>query len=100
MRGNFLTYDLAVRFYRAGQKVQMPAYLKSQFDRASSSIVLNTNEGSGRKTLADRRRFFSIGLGSLRECQAILDLVSANGETRAIADSLGGCLWRLCYGKS
>ena len=47
MRSNFDTYNLAVNFYKLGTKLIMPAHLKSQFERASSSIVLNIAEGSG-----------------------------------------------------
>ncbi len=42
--------------------------------RASSSIALNLAEGSGKRTPQDQRRFYAIAFGSLRECQAILDL--------------------------
>ncbi len=66
MRSKFIAYNLSVEFYKKGRNIFMPAHLKSQFERAASSIVLNLAEGSGRKTTADRGRFFSIALGSLR----------------------------------
>ena len=31
-------------------------------------------EGSGKRTPQDQRRFYSIALGSLRECEAVLEL--------------------------
>jgi four helix bundle protein len=99
MRSQFQTYNLAVEFYKSGLNITMPAHLKSQFERASSSIVLNLAEGSGRKTTADRGRFFTIALGSLRESQAILDLIDTKKDIVTLADRLGACLWKLCYGR-
>ena len=99
MRSQFIAYNLAVELYKKGRKTIMPTHLKSQFDRAASSIVLNLSEGSGRKTTADRIRFFTIALGSLRETQAIFDLIEVQNELVTLADRLGACLWRLCYGK-
>lgn len=96
MLSKFHTYVLSVELYKSGKKIFMTSNLKSQFERAASSIVLNVAEGAGRKTTADRNRFFSIALGSLREVQAILDLSNAGQEVVKIADRLGACLWRLC----
>jgi four helix bundle protein len=53
--------------------------LRDQLDRASVSIVLNVAEGAGRRTLADKARFFTIARGSATECAAILDLLLARG---------------------
>ena len=58
--------------------------------------MLNLAEGSGRRTKADQRRFFSIAMGSLRESQAILDLaLNPPVQTVKLADSLGAHLYRL-----
>lgn len=48
--------------------------LKSQLQRASSSIILNIAEGSMKKSDAEFNRFISISIGSLSEVVAILDL--------------------------
>ena len=45
--------------------------------RASTSIVLNIAEGSGRVAPADECRLYVIARGSTTECVAILDLVEA-----------------------
>jgi len=53
------------------------AELRDQLDRASISIVLNIAEGCGRRSPADKGRFYSIARGSATECAAILDLLGA-----------------------
>jgi four helix bundle protein len=58
--------------------------------------VLNLAEGSGRFGRKDQRRFYSIAFGSLRECQAIIDLeLSENEEVSDLADILAAHLYRL-----
>lgn len=95
---SFRTYSLAVEFYRQSGALRFPSHLRSQFLRASSSVVLNLAEGSAKPTEADRRRFYAIALGSLRECQAILDLVAqAPVPLVGLSDQLGACLYRLCH---
>ena len=53
------------------------AELRDQLDRASISIVLNIAEGCGRRSPADKGRFYSMARGSATECAAILDLLGA-----------------------
>ncbi|MEK6578646.1 MAG: four helix bundle protein [Bdellovibrionota bacterium] len=93
----FFTLELAVEFYEISKDLRMPAHLKSQYLRACSSIALNLSEGSAKPTLADRRRFYFIALGSFRECQTILRL---HGQTQTAvlkkSDFLGACLYKLC----
>ena len=98
MLKKFDAYNLAIRLYQLGQSLRLPTHLRSQFQRAASSVPLNFAEGSGRVTLADQRHFYSIALGSLREVQAILDLTNPQSETAVTADKLGACLWRLVHG--
>ena len=68
------SHHLAVNLYRRTATVRLPSHLKDQWLRASSSIALNLAEGCGKPTLADQARFFSIAMGSIRECQAIAQL--------------------------
>lgn len=100
MLKNFKTYQLAIRFHHDCKGLHMPGYLRDQLLRASSSVVLNIAEGSGKLTFADKRRFYSIALGSLRESMAALEL---RGEIpvvlAGISDQLGACLYRLCHPK-
>ena len=51
-------------------------YVRDQLSRASYSIVLNIAEGSGRKSPADRKNFFTISRASVFECVAILDMLN------------------------
>ena len=53
--------------------------LRDQLDRASVSIVLNTAEGAGRVSPADKARFYAMARGSATECAAVLDLLWARG---------------------
>ena len=100
MLKNFRTYILAVNFYQQTQCQKLPAHLQSQLDRAASSIALNLAEGYGRQTRADQRRFYYIALGSLRECQAIIQLsLSLDHPAWASLDILAAHLVKLlrCY---
>jgi len=95
MLKNFRTYSLAVSFYQECQKLKLNACLRNQLERASSSIALNLAEGNARRTTRDRKHFFQIAYGSLKESEAILDLASANTALKNLADSLGAHLYRL-----
>lgn len=97
MLQNFRTYRLAVEFHHQCRLIQLSDYLKDQILRASSSIALNLAEGSGRSTRKDQVRFYHHALGSLRECQAALDLAPRPYlELVKQADCLGAHLYRLC----
>ena len=75
------SYQLAVQFYREAKGVELPGYLKDHLRRAALSNVLNLSEGTGKRTMPDRLRFFQIAMGSIRECQSILEL-----ESKAFTD--------------
>ena len=100
MLNHFRTYRLAVTFHHDCRTLRLPAYLQDQLLRASSSIALNLAEGSGRSTAKDQLRFFHMALGSLRECQAALDLAPTSVATLAKqADLLGAHLSKLCISR-
>ena len=92
---NFRTYQLAKDLFRAVECIawRSPQF-KDQAHRATLSVALNLAEGYGRRTVADRKRFYHLALGSLREVQACLDL---HGEDAVAlqADRLGASLFRL-----
>ena len=96
MLEGFRTYRLSVDLYGRCKKVPAAFYERDQLLRAALSIVLNLAEGSAKPTPKERRRFYAIALGSLREVQALLDLLKRSEEF-AIADRLGASLYRLTY---
>ena len=71
---NFRTYDLAVLFFKNCKELKIKGVAQNQFDRALLSIPLNLAEGSAKPSRKDRRKFYYIALGSLREVQALLNL--------------------------
>ena len=91
----FKTYQLAVSFYKNSRQLHLQEPIKNQFQKAALSIILNLAEGTAKPTVRDRRKFYYISLGSLREVQAILDII---GHSQLIkeADQLAGYLYKLC----
>jgi four helix bundle protein len=60
-------------------------------------VVLNLAEGSGKTSTKDRCRFYEIALGSVRECQAILDLMDQADEgINATLDEVAASVFSLC----
>jgi four helix bundle protein len=57
------------------QNTSLDRHVRDQLTRASYSIVLNIAEGSGRKSPADRKNFFTISRASVFECTAIIDIL-------------------------
>jgi len=97
MMKKFFTLEVAIEFYKISKDLKLPGHLKSQYLRACSSVSLNLSEGSAKPTVSDRRKFYFIALGSLRECQTILRLHGqAHPHLIEKADFLGACLYRLC----
>lgn len=89
------TYDLALELYKECEKLRHDnRYIKDQLKRASLSIVLNIAEGAGRLTPNDRKRFYTISLGSLRESQCLLEIMNEK-RLSAKADKLGAHLYKL-----
>jgi len=81
-------YRIALEFQSiAGQLMPKRGYaeLRDQLHRASISIVLNIAEGCGRRSPADKGRFYSMARGSATESAAILDLL---GARRLVDDRL------------
>ena len=94
---NFRTYDLALRFYKQLPAINAPAHFKDQLSRAALSIVLNLAEGSGKPTKKDRVRFYAIAFGSIREVQALLDILESDPKTVDELDHLAASVFKLVY---
>ena len=62
--------------------------LRDQIERASLGVVLNIAEGAGRRSPADKRRFFEIARGSAMETAAALEIVRLRriSDPRLIGD--------------
>ena len=96
MRKNFRTFDLSIKLYHECKALSLPRHLKDQLNRASSSVVLNLAEGSARRTIKDKLRFFHIAFGSLRESQAILQLAQTSQDKAIeLADRTAAHLYKL-----
>lgn len=64
--------------------------------KASSSVALNLAEGSGKRTIPEQKRFYSIALGSIRECAAIIELEEVKDPSlKALLDELGAMVYTL-----
>ncbi len=54
-------------------------FLVDQLNRAAPSIATNIAEGNGRFTPRDRKNFFGIARGSVRECVPLLEVALHRG---------------------
>ena len=94
MLKNFRCYELAKDLFDSCEKLPLKGEIKSQLNRAALSIVLNLAEGSGKFEKNEQRRFFKIAFASIREVQAILDLIK-NEDALSKADRLAATTWCL-----
>ena|SRR6185312_14443173 len=94
MLKNFRCYQMAKDIHQLCEKLPLKGEVRSQLSRATLSIVLNLAEGSGKFEKKEQKRFFKIAFASIRETQAILDLLE-NQEVVAKVDSLAAATWRL-----
>lgn len=91
-------YQMSLRFITwtlpLVEKLPPNAAVRSQLDRASTSIPLNIAEGNGKFTAADRCRFFDNARGSAVECSACLDVTVAKDFTKTadVADGKTLCV--------
>ena len=91
---SFRTLDLAIDFYKECEKINLTGPMKNQFERASLSIVLNLSEGHGKPTAKDKRKFYFISYGSLKETNALLQLAGITKLNKKV-DRLGAHIWKV-----
>jgi four helix bundle protein len=95
MLQNFRTYQLSLDFYRQCRGLQIKGSIRDQLERASLSICLNLAEGCAKQTVIERRKFYRISYGSLKESQCILEILDSNNMLQSKADLLGAHLFKL-----
>ena len=72
--------ELVAWSYRRVRKLRgVDRAIRDQLVRASQSVTLNIAEGNGKRSEAERRRFFDIARASALECSAVLDILVACG---------------------
>ncbi|MCC7403863.1 MAG: four helix bundle protein [Bdellovibrionales bacterium] len=91
----FRTYQLALELAKLCRQIKLKGPYKNQFDRAVLSIALNLSEGSSRESKRDRRRFYEIALGSIRETQTLIEILDLK-EIRKLTDQLAASAYCLC----
>lgn len=92
----FKTLNLAIEFYEQATTVEATGHLKDQLLRAASSISLNLSERNAKGSAKDKRHFFQVAYGSLREFQTIFKLLKVeDSRTLKMADGLGASLYKL-----
>ena len=94
MLANFKSYQMALELYKKCEHIKAKAFLKDQLERASLSVVLNLVEGAAKTTAKERARFYSMSYASLRETQALLEIMNQK-DIGIIANQLGGMIYRL-----
>lgn len=89
-------YGLAKEFYWMVRGLRLPPELGGQLRRAAVSMINNTKEGSARRTLPDRLRFYDIAFGSAKESQGILDTARVS-DLKIVdrADHLAACFYKM-----
>ncbi|MBF0209022.1 MAG: four helix bundle protein [Oligoflexia bacterium] len=93
---NFKAFLLAKTAYHACLELKLSRHLKDQLLRATSSAALNLAEGSARRNFDDKRKFYNIAQGSIREAQSIIILASLDGcEAEIILDQTAACIYKL-----
>src|SRR5262249_7977243 len=96
----FRTLDLAVEFYEQTMNLKVQGHLRDQLLRAASSIPLNLSEGNAKPSIKEKKRFYQIAYGSVKECQTIFKMMKLkDAHLIATADHLGACVYKLMESK-
>ena len=86
-----VAYQVAIELLAAVRAANIKdAHLRDQALRAAKSVCLNTAEGAGRVTRADKARAFAIARGEAIEVAAAIEIAELAGD--AAAGSTAQCL--------
>jgi four helix bundle protein len=97
MLKDFRAFQLAKVLHQTCKTLKLPAHLKDQLVRASSSTALNLAESSGERTEKEKERYYTIARGSFLESQAILELENIHDPNLDdTMNQLGAILYKLC----
>lgn len=92
----FKTLDLAIELHQSLQKFHLQNFQKDQLQRASLSIALNLSEGAARFTTNEKRRFYRIAFGSLKETQTLIKIANITDEkVLRLSDATGASIYKL-----
>lgn len=93
---NFRTLDLAVEFHDEVAALNVQGHLRDQIVRAASSIALNLTEGNAKFSAKEKRRYYQVAYGSLKECETALRMLKIKDQPiNQTANHLGGALYKL-----
>lgn len=96
MLSKFRMYRIAIDFYKACKKLDLPPGAKDQLLRAARSVGNNSAEGYSRFLCRDKRRFYRIAYGSVKECMFVFDQEEVEDtELLDMVDHLGAGLYKL-----
>lgn len=96
----FRTLDLAVEFYGQAITLKEVGHLRDQLVRAAASIPLNLAEGNAKYSVKEKKRYYQMAYGSLKECQTIFKMMKlVDSPVIATADHLGASLFKLIESK-
>jgi four helix bundle protein len=84
--------ELVATIIRAATDIER--IIKDQILRSSTSVLLNIAEGAGKRSYADKRRFYEISRGSATETAAALDILRVWGHASEQHVSEGKILLR------
>lgn len=90
----FVALDKATELYLVCETLNIKNPIRDQLLRSSLSIALNLTEGSGRSSKKDKKRFYSIAMGSLREVQCLVRIIGNQNLIREY-DYLGALIYGL-----
>ena len=91
----FRTYQLALELAKICKHIRLKGPYQNQFQRAVLSIALNLSEGSSRSSVKERRHFYQVAFGSVREVQTLIEILDLS-SIRQITDRLAAHCYRLC----